>query len=172
MNENKVNQTPEEIETTETTPETMPAPVEHTAPATVSAYEIGTASTAPVYTTLDVSTTDGKKKLFKIKNHPDHVLSDFINKPIKIKDIYVDVNPRLNKDPNSENCGCYEDKPRTVLIDVNGESYVSGVSIGIFTAVKEIIRTFGDPSTWEEPLEVIPVTVHTPKGNMLSLDIV
>lgn len=167
MNENEMNMN----ETNET--ETTPATVEtaHT-PATVNAYEIGTASTAPVYTTLDVSTPEGKKKLYKIKNRPDHVLADFINIPIRIKDIYVDVNPRMNKDTESENYGCMEEKPRTVLIDENGESYVAGVSIGIFNAVKEIIRTFGDPCTWPEPLEVMPVTVRTPKGNMLSLDIV
>lgn len=166
MNENEMNMN--ETNETETTPATV---TNLTAPAAVNAYEIGTASTAPVYTTLDVSTTVGKKKLFKIKNRPDHVLADFVNIPIRIKDIYVDVNPRMNKDPESENFGVMEEKPRTVLIDENGESYVAGVSIGIFNAVKEIIRTFGDPCTWPEPLEVMPVTVRTPKGNMLSLDV-
>lgn len=165
MNENEIMNETNETETTPATVETT-----HT-PATVNAYEIGTTSTAPVYTTLDVSTQDGKKKLFRIKNHPDHVLADFVNIPIRIKDIYVDVNPRMNKDPDSENFGVMEEKPRTVLIDENGESYVAGVSIGIFNAVKEIIRTFGDPCTWPEPLEVMPVTVRTPKGNMLSLDV-
>lgn len=165
-NENKAIQT--ENEQNEQNEQTTAAALSTT---TADAYQIGTASTAPVYTTLDVSTKEGKKKLYQIKNHPDHTLSDFINKPIRIKDIYVDVNPRMNKDPDSENFGCVEDKPRTVLIDENGESYVSGVSIGIFNAVKEIIRTFGDPAAWDEPLEVVPVNVKTPKGNMLSLDI-
>lgn len=168
MNENeKINTTVEETtpETTETAPAHLPTPA-------VSAFEIGTASTAPVYTTLDVSTKEGKKRLYHIKNHPDHTLAEFVNKTISIKDIYVDVNPRMNKDPDSENFGVMEDKPRTVLIDVNGESYVAGVSIGIFNAVKEIIRTFGDPATWPEPLDVMPLYVKTPKGNMLSLEIV
>ena len=167
MNENE-NKAMQEVTETEQNEQTAAAALPTT---TANAYQIGTASTAPVYTTLDVSTKEGKKKLYRIKNHPDHTLSDFINKPIRIVDIYVDVNPRMNKDPDSDNYGCVEDKPRTVLIDENGESYVSGVSIGIFNAVKEIIRTFGDPSTWDEPLEVVPVNVKTPKGNMLSLDI-
>lgn len=167
MNENE-NKEMQEVTETEQNEQTAAAALPTT---TADAYQIGTASTAPVYTTLDVSTKEGKKKLYQIKNHPDHTLSDYINKPIRITDIYVDVNPRMNKDPDSENFGCVEDKPRTVLIDENGESYVSGVSIGIFNAVKEIIRTFGDPSTWDEPLEVVPVNVKTPKGNMLSLDI-
>lgn len=166
-NENKAITNENEQNENEQTETTTPA----TLTTTADAYQIGTASTAPVYTTLDVTTKEGKKKLYRIKNHPDHTLSEYINKTIRITDIYVDVNPRTNKDPDSENYGVIEDKPRTVLIDENGESYVSGVSIGIFNAVKEIIRTFGDPSTWEEPLEVMPVFVKTPKGNMLSLDI-
>lgn len=167
MNENE-NNAMKEVTETEQNEQTTAAALPTT---TADAYQIGTASTAPVYTTLDVSTKEGKKKLYQIKNHPDHTLSDFINKPIRITDIYVDVNPRMNKDHDSENFGVVENKPRTVLIDENGESYVSGVSIGIFNAVKEIIRTFGDPATWDEPLEVVPVNVKTPKGNMLSLDI-
>lgn len=169
MSENKTMQDVQDVqdETMQdnATPAALPTP-------TAESYQIGTASTALVYTTLDVSTAAGKKKLYRIKNHPDHTLSEFVNKPIRVTDIYVDVNPRTNKDPESDNYGVVEDKPRTVLIDENGESYVAGVSIGIFNAVKEIIRTFGDPSTWEEPLEVVPVYVKTPKGNMLSLDIV
>ncbi len=68
--------------------------------------------------------------------------------------------------------GEIEDKPRTVLIDTNGESYIAGVSVGVFNSVREILRIFGEPSTWEEPLTVMPVTVRTPKGNMLALEIV
>ena len=167
MNENENNTMQEVTETEQTnaTPAALPS-------TSAGAYQIGTASTAPVFTTLDVSTKEGKKKLFQIKNHPYHTLAEFVNKSIFVRDIYVDVNPRTNKDPESENFGCVEDKPRTILIDVNGESYVAGVSIGIFNAVSEIVRTFGDPSTWDEPLEVVPVYVKTPKGNMLSLDIV
>jgi hypothetical protein len=113
---------------------------------------------------------DGKRKLYHYKNRPDHNISDFINKEIKIKDIYIDVNARVQKD--GENAGVIENKPRTILIDDKGESYIAGVSIGIYQAVKEIIRTFGDPKTWTEPLQVVVVQVNTPKGKMLSLDIV
>lgn len=134
-------------------------------------YSITAKDTAPVYTSLDVSGIQGKRKLYKITNHPDHTISEFINKPIRAVDIYVDANQRMNKDPESENFGVYENKPRTIIIDENGESYVAGVSIGIFNAVKEIIRIFGEPHTWDEPLTVIPVTVRTPKGNMLSLEV-
>ena len=51
MNENEMNMN--ETNESETTPATIE--ITHT-PATVNAYEIGTTSTAPVYTTLDVST--------------------------------------------------------------------------------------------------------------------
>lgn len=135
-------------------------------------FAITGGASKPAYTSMDVTTPQGKKKLYHITNHPDYNISDFINKTISIVDIYVDVNPRLNKDTDSGNFGTYEDKPRTVLIDTDGKSYVAGVSIGIFNAVREILRIFGDPNTWPEPLDVMPVLVRTPKGNMLSLEIV
>lgn len=148
-------------------------------PATVQAaqgydYSISTTGqkAVPAFTSLDVSTAQGKRTLYKITNRPDHNLSEFINKQIRVKDIYIDVNPRMNKDKDSENYGVMEDKPRTVLIDDNGKSYIAGVSIGVFQAVREIIRIFGTPDTWTEPLTVVPVTVKTPKGNMLSLEVV
>lgn len=148
-------------------------------PSTVNAaqgydYSINTTgqTAVPAFTSLDVTTADGKKKLYNITNRPDHNISEYINKDIRVKDIYVDVNPRMNNDKDSENYGVMEDKPRTVLIDENGESYIAGVSIGVFQAVREILRIFGTPDTWTEPLTVRPVTVRTPKGNMLSLEIV
>lgn len=137
---------------------------------TVDQFAITAGNSTPVYCTLDDSTAEGKKQLYKIKNRPTHNISDYINKEIRVKDIYIDVNARMNKD--GENAGVIENKPRTILIDDNGESYIAGVSIGIYQAVKEIIRTFGDPATWAEPLTVTVVQVKTARGNMLSLDIV
>ncbi len=164
---------------TENTQAQAQAQVQNTdVPATVQAhgydYSINTTgqTAVPAFTSLDVTTAQGKKKLYNITNRPDHNISDYINKDIRVTDIYVDVNPRMNKDKDSENYGVMEDKPRTVLIDENGESYIAGVSIGVFQAVREILRIFGTPDTWTEPLTVRPVTVRTQKGNMLSLEIV
>lgn len=166
MNEN----TQAQAQAQEQAPELTPAaPAAQAAPAFVQDYTISTTGThaAPAYTSLDVTSTAGRKKLYNITNRPDHNISDFINKPISITDIYVDVNARPNKET-----GEIEDKPRTVLIDTNGESYIAGVSVGVFNSVREILRIFGEPSTWDEPLTVMPVTVRTPKGNMLALEIV
>ena len=163
MNQNHANQNQAEQEQEQqAVPAAIPAPV-------VDQFAITSGNATPVYCTVDDSTTDGKKQLYKIKNRPTHNISDYINKQIKIKDIYIDVNARMNKD--GENAGVIENKPRTILIDDKGESYIAGVSIGIYQAVKEIIRTFGDPRTWDEPLTVTVVQVKTARGNMLSLDI-
>lgn len=163
-NQNQANPKPAEQEQEQqTVPAAIPAPV-------VDQFAITSGNATPVYCTVDDSTTDGKKQLYKIKNRPTHNISDYINKNIRIKDIYIDVNARMNKD--GENAGVIENKPRTILIDDKGESYIAGVSIGIYQAVKEIIRTFGDPRTWTEPLTVTVVQVKTARGNMLSLDIV
>ena len=170
MNEN-TNQNPAEQEQAQAHQEVQqaathaPAVLEDTAQ-----YAITAGNAAPVYCTVDDSTMESKRKLYRYKNRPDHNIRDFIDKEIRIKDIYIDVNARVQKD--GENAGVVENKPRTILIDDKGESYIAGVSIGIYQAVKEIIRTFGDPKTWIEPLPVVVVQVTTPKGKMLSLDIV
>lgn len=161
-NENKAEVMETEVEVNST---------ELTAVSANAKYSITAEDSKPVFTSLDVSDSKGKRKLFKITNHPDHTISEFINKPIRAVDLYIDSNQRLNKDPESDNFGCYENKPRTIIIDDKGESYVAGVSIGVFNAVKEIIRIFGTPDTWDEPLTVVPVIVKTPKGNMLSLEV-
>lgn len=167
MNENEIMNEQEQAQ--EQAPTTN-LPTMHTHTDSAEQFAITAGNSAPVFCTLDASTRDGQKKLYHVKNRPDHNISDYINKTIRIKDIYIDVNARVAKD--GDNAGNVENKPRTILIDDNGESYIAGVSIGIYQAVKEIIRTFGHPSTWPEPLEVQVVQVRTPKGNMLSLDIV
>ena len=166
MNENEIRQA-EQTETDEQdTQQNIPA----TLPTPSSEYAITSGTNTPVYCTLDDSTMQGKKQLYKIKNRPDHNIADYINKQIRVKEIYIDVNQRVVRD--GDNAGVIENKPRTILIDENGESYIAGVSIGIYQAVREIIRTFGDPATWDEPLTVTVVQVRTARGNMLSLDIV
>ena len=162
MNENEIRQAETAEETTTT--ENAIATVGQT-------YEIGAGTSAtPVFSSFDTTTPDGKKKLYNYTNRPDYNISEFINKTIDVVGIYVDVNTRVAKD--GENAGMVENKPRTILVDVNGKSYIAGVSIGVYTAVREIIRIFGHPTTWGEPLRVMPVNVKTPKGNMLSLEIV
>lgn len=168
MNENQNAQAQEQVQAQEQT-QALPVVSAHPTTDDAAQYVITATNAAPVYCTLDDSTQAGKKKLYHVKNRPDHNISEFINKKIRIKDIYIDVNARVQKD--GDNAGVVENKPRTILIDDKGESYIAGVSIGIYQAVKEIIRTFGDPSTWDEPLEVTVVQVKTPKGNMLSLDV-
>ena len=151
MNENQNEQT--QAEQAQDTIQDVQLHAAH-APAVVSdtdQYAITQSNSSPVYCTVDDTTMDGKRKLYHY-------------------DIYIDVNARVQKD--GENAGVIENKPRTILIDDKGESYIAGVSIGIYQAVKEIIRTFGDPKTWLEPLPVVVVQVNTPKGKMLSLDIV
>ena len=139
---------------------------------TTSPFSLDANAVKPAYCTIDTTTAQGKKTLYNATNRPDHNISEFINKKIRIKDIYVDVNAKLNTDKESDNYGVMEIKPRTVIIDENGESYIAGVSVGIFNSIREIIRIFGDPETWVEPLEVEVKQVSTKRGNMLTLEIV
>lgn len=134
-------------------------------------FEITQENTTPVYCSIPVESTKDKKYLYKITMNPDYTLSDFINKPIEVSNIYVDVNEMIDKDPDSETYGEVLKKPRTILIDKEGKSYVAGVSIGVFRAVKEILKMFGDPATWDESMVITPALKKTPKGNMITLNV-
>ena len=164
MNENQNNQNVQDVQDNQTA-EIMPV----AAGASADKYAITDNKTKPVYCTIDNSTFRGKQQVYHMTMHPDHTLSEYINRTIRVKDIYIDVNQRTIKD--GANAGLVEDKPRTILVDENGESYIAGVSVGVYQAVREIIRNFGDPRTWDEPLPIKVVQISTPRGNMLSLDI-
>lgn len=103
-------------------------------------------------------------KVFNALNNPDHRVADFINKKIAVKDVLVEISEVVN-----ESTGEIETAPRVVLIDDKGEAYQS-VSVGMFGAVKNAIKVFGQP-TWEPPLDVIIKQKPVGKGSMLTFDI-
>ena len=106
MNENQNTQTlTEQAEQAQDTMQDVQLHAAHS-PSVVSdteQYAITQGNSSPVYCTVDDTTMDGKRKLYHYKNRPDHNISDFINKEIRIKDIYIDVNARVQKD--GENAG-------------------------------------------------------------------
>lgn len=68
---------------------------------------------------------EGQAILFKAMNNPTNRISDMINKQICVKDVYCEVVQVTNAQ------GEVSMQPRTVLIDMNGDSYQC-VSTGIF----------------------------------------
>lgn len=104
-------------------------------------------------------------KIYNAMNNPSHKVSDYINKTIMVKDVFVELIEMSN-----EETGEFENVPRVVLIDETGEAY-QAVSTGIFNAVKNAIQVFGAP-TWDDPLPCEVKQVQVKNGSMLTFEVV
>lgn len=101
------------------------------------------------YCSFTPITKEEKKILFKAMNNPDRHLKECVNMKIKVKNIYCESVELTN-----ENTGEVNIAPRIVLIDEKGIGYQS-VSMGVYGAVKKLLQLMGEPSTWDEPVEIM-----------------
>lgn len=104
-------------------------------------------------------------RIFSALNNPDKRVADFINKKISVTDILVEIRELLN-----EETGLLEVVPRVVLIDDDGVSY-QATSKGIFTAVQNAFRVFGD-APWDPPLVIEVKQQGVKAGSMLTFDVI
>lgn len=122
-----------------------------------------TAPKEACFCSLTADTAEKKKSLFNATNDPDHRIKEFVNKPIKVKDVFVEVVECTNRDT-----GEVRKCPRIVLIDDKGVSYTA-VSIGVFSALRKIFSIFGTPDTWEEPITVTPKLIEKNPYSVLTI---
>ena len=122
-----------------------------------------TAPKEACFCSLTAKTAEEKKALFNATNDPTHCIKEFINKPIKVKDVFVEVVECTNHDT-----GEVRKCPRIVLIDDKGVSYTA-VSIGVFSALRKIFSIFGTPDAWEKPITVTPKLIEKNQYNVLTI---
>ena len=117
--------------------------------------------------TLDLSTIEGKKKMYNMLEKCDILLKDMIGQEINIKDIFVSQREIIDKET-----GEIKNKYRVILIDTVGKTYVTG-SYGIFNCLSRLTQIFGMP-TWEEGVKVKIVEQETKdrKRKQLRLELV
>ena len=113
---------------------------------------------------IKAETMEEKALVFNAANNPQHKVADFINKKIMVKDIYAETLELVNKET-----GEIDKAPRIVLIDEAGEAYEC-VSVGMFSALKKLIATFGEP-TWEQPIPVVVKQEKVANGSMLTISV-
>ena len=101
-----------------------------------------------VYCSKVAETEKEKKELFNALESCDALLNDCVGQEIDIKDIYVE-----EKQVMDDETGEIKTKYRTILFDVNGQTYATG-SYGIYNILKKIVQIYGLPETWEKPLKV------------------
>ena len=118
------------------------------------------------FCSIEIDPTDRKSaaKVFDALNNPTHQVADFINKPIDVANVLIEVAEMTNEDT-----GEITRAPRVVLIDPAGESY-QAVSVGMFTCVKNAFRCFG-PAPWDPPLTFDIKQKPVKNGSMLTANV-
>lgn len=100
-----------------------------------------------IYCSKEVETEEQKKDLFNALESCNALLNDCVGQEIELKDIYVEE--KQVKDENGE----LKTKFRTILFDVNGQTYATG-SYGIYNILRKIVSIYGVPTVWKEPIKV------------------
>lgn len=117
-------------------------------------------------TTIDTSTIDGKKKLYKAKNASEP-LGSFMETPLQIEDIaFVPVTI------TDEETGEVYDQLGVVLVDTDGKAYMSSAS-GVVRSAADLLATFADAERrLPEPISVVCRERNTRRGRRFKyLDI-
>ena len=124
-----------------------------------------------MFTSFSPEKLEDRKLLYNAINSPDERIANFINTPIKVKDVIVSRVKLANRiDPNAS--GWTEDDSeregfRVILIDVDGKSYTA-TSNGIYNSVATMRSVFGTLH-FEEGIDVIIKQIKTKNGNTLTL---
>ena len=116
------------------------------------------------FCSLVANTATEKAMLFKAMNNPEKRVGDCINTTIYAKDLYCEVVDCINQHTRDvQKC------PRIVIIDKDGVGY-QAVSLGVYSAIKKIIRVFGAP-TWAEPLPLVVKQITKGDRKLLTFDV-
>lgn len=100
------------------------------------------------YCSINLDSTENKKKVFKISEKADGVVRDILDKPFMLKDVFIQKYEKVD-----DSTGEVVTKTRTILIDDKGKSYASA-SKGLFNSLLKMFALLGMPDTWDEPIEV------------------
>lgn len=132
--------------------------------ATINVREAMSAGGQGAYSSMRSGTMKEKAALYNAMSNPAHKVGDYINKTIRIKDIYVE-----NIELTDEETGEMSNAVRTVLIDVEGDTY-QAVSQGVFRSLARLIETFGEP-TWEDGIPCVVRQISLGRNQMLTLEV-
>lgn len=101
---------------------------------------------AQCFCSMVAKTPEEQDILFMAQNSPEKRSKDCVNEVINLRHIFVEVVFCNSNEDESVKVPC----PRVVLIDNDGVGYQS-VSIGMYSAVKKLMQTYGNPATWIAP---------------------
>ena len=124
-----------------------------------------------MYTTVDLNTEESRIELFNATESADVLLNDIVGQTITINNIYVEKNPIKEVDDETGEVTFNGVKYRTILFDVDGQTYATG-SYGVYNSVRKMIDLLGiNISNKGTKVEVIKVPTKDGKQK-LSLKLV
>lgn len=124
-----------------------------------------------MYTTVDLNTEEARVDLFNATESADVLLNDIVGQTITVNNIYVEKNPIKEVDDETGEVTFNGVKYRTILFDVDGQTYATG-SYGVYNSVRKMIDLLGI-NIINKGIKVEVIKVPTKDGkNKLSLKLV
>lgn len=118
------------------------------------------------YTSLSLQTRGERLHMMNSINNSVPLL-DKVGEELSIKDVVLQTVTVTN-----QQTGEMEGAVRTTLIDVDGNAY-NATSKGIAQSLRQVFNIIGEPTTWGEPLKVVPREKKGANGfRFLTLDFV
>lgn len=111
-------------------------------------------SSAAFYTSIK-GTDFGARKLIAAAQTKSEPLADNLHKEIALRNFIIQ-----SVQIENEQTGEVNDAPRVTLIDDQGNAF-HGTSVGLLSALRNLISTLGEPDTWPE---AVPVRVVEQRG--------
>ena len=99
------------------------------------------------YCSKVVENEEDKKELFNALETCDALLNDCVGQEIVIEDVYCEEREVVDSET-----GEVKKKYRTILFDIDGQTYATG-SYGIFNIMCKLIAIYGMP-TWKDGIKV------------------
>ena len=109
-----------------------------------------------IISTFAADTPEAKKVLMSALTDSGR-LDDFLGKKIAIRDFIIQLTNMVDED------GVTRPILRSIIIDDKGKAF-SAASDGIVKALQTLIFVYGQPSTWESPVEVEVARVQGRRG--------
>ena len=131
---------------------------------TTTAITIANATQAGPYCSFVPETPEQKKALYNAMTRPDHKFSDYVNREVKICNVFVEGVEMVDA-----TTGETFRAPRIVLIDDKGESYAA-VSSGVYRDLVRICQVYGN-APWDG-LTVRFIQTQIKDRRVYGLDIV
>lgn len=141
------------------------------------------------FISFTAETHEDRVKLFNAINAPTDRLQNFINTPLKIRDVIVSVVKLAEKNDDDsdkskgkgkvkedeENPFINEPKKmhdvyRVILLDAEGKSYTA-TSVGIYNSIQTLYNVFGTLH-FEDGLDIIVRQKQLKNGNTLTINLI